>query len=44
MDKVEFVLVTIAKEGVVKEAERGSGDCCSSPNSWQELCLLPNVT
>ena len=27
MDKVEFVLVTIAKERIVKEAERGSGAC-----------------
>lgn len=27
MDKVEFVLVTIAKEEVVKEAEQGGGAC-----------------
>lgn len=27
MDKVEFLLVAIAKEGIVKAAEGGSGAC-----------------
>lgn len=44
MDKIEFVFITIAQEGIVKEAEQGSGACLLHFPKLLARTLLPNVT
>lgn len=44
MDKVGFVLVTIAQKDIVKEAEQGSSACLLHFPRLLARTLLPNVT